>query len=386
MVDAISETAQLFQQEIGGERRPARGGGERSTPAPERMFTHLGDVEGGDEAGGDGDFKVDPKTGDFLLDDNGQRIPLRGKPPRQRERDPEDERDEDPEEEGDEDPDADDQGEEGEEGDEEDDPVLKRKYEVMVDGEPVEMSLGEAVRGYIRQQTFHRRLTALAEEATAVKAERTALSADRQKVAQQLDDLAKEMEAVMPPEPNWDELYSKNPQNARQLQKQYEDLRKKITDYRAKRDNALKEHREKSIAEFNALADTEFRKFASACRWRDQQAAEKDLTMMREAGKRHGFTDQEIDSTIDSRMLMVLRKAALYDQMTGNRPRPVKDIRRSARTNEERPGESRQSSTSVARDRNNGQFTRRREPVNSIDAAAAVFETLITPRRGRRRG
>ena len=39
------------------------------------------------------------------------------------------------------------------------------KYEVIVDGQPTEVSLGEALNGYVRQETFHRRMTELSQSA-----------------------------------------------------------------------------------------------------------------------------------------------------------------------------------------------------------------------------
>lgn len=388
MADAISETAELFRQEIGGGPAPSGRSERRETPA-ERMFTNLGRVENdGERAGGDPDGDVDYEVdgdGNLVTDSAGNPIPIRSKPAK-----PAKSRDPDEDEDDEQDDDADEKGEDGDEdeGDDEDDddPILKRKYAVQVDGEEEEVTLGEAVRGYIRQKTFHKRLTALNEEKIAVQTERSTLQMDRQKVAKQLDDLAAEFEAVLPPEPNWDEMFQKNPGQARALQKQYEGLKGKITEYRQKRDAAAAEAQAKAVEEFKVIADNEFRRFVGQAKWRNAEEAQKGLDTMRTAAKRMGFTDQEIDTTIDSRMLMVLLKAAKYDDMVGKRPRPVKDIRRSARANEERPGESRQSSTGVARDRNNGQFTRRREHTNSIDAAAAVFEQLISKPRGRRRG
>lgn len=386
MADAISETAALFRQEISGGRASSRSNGSEPNGPTGSVFPNLGALDGDLERGGgdpegDVEYLVD-ENGEFLTDEAGNKVRADRKEPKQR-KEPRNDQDED-------DPDADDDPDnEEDEGDEEDedddDPILKQKYAVMVDGEEEEMTLGEAVRGYIRQKTFHKRLSALNEAQIATNNERSTLQQERAAVAQQLNALAEELEAVMPPEPNWDELFKANPQNARNLQKQYDGLRAKITDVRQRRDKAAKEASEKYVADLKALGDSEFRRFVGLTRWRDGKQAEMGLNAMRTTAKRLGFTDEEVDSTIDSRMLMVLHKAALYDEMVGNRPRPVKDIRRSARTNEERPGKTRKSSTSVARDRNNGRFTQR-QPENSIDAAAAVFERLITPGRGRRRG
>lgn len=389
MADAIAETARLFQAEIGGGRsaqQPAERGEGSKRPA-EPMFEHLGEsLNPGEKAGGDPDgdvdYKVD-KDGNLITDDSGNPIPIRTKK-EAKVVNPDDE-----EEDEDEDEDADAEGEEGDEEEEEDpdeedgekDPALRQKYAILIDGEEAEVSVAEALKGYTRTQTFHKRMSKLSEASAAINTEAEALIADRKTLAQKYEDLAKEMESVIPPEPNWDEEYRKDPVRARAMEKQYQGIKSKIVETREKRDAAFKEATEKEAKRVAELGDIEFRKFAVAARWKNEKQANADLAAMRRTGTSVGFTDADIDSVIDSRMLLVLNKAAKYDAIMAAKPRPVKTGKTSTRTNGAPSAERRPSPTGVQ-----GRTTLK-PGQNSIDAAADVFLREISqPRRRARRG
>src|SRR6185369_17293738 len=243
-----------------------------------------------------------------------------------------------------------------------------------------EVSVAEALKGYTRTQTFHKRMSKLSEATAAIQTEAEALIADRKTLAQKYEDLAKEMEAVIPPEPNWDEEYKKDPTRARAMEKQYQGIKSKIAEIRTKRDDAAKEASERETKRIAELGDAEFRKFAVAARWQNEKQANADLAAMRRTGTSVGFTDQDIDSVIDSRMLLILHKAAKYDAMMAAKPRPVKTGKTSTQTNGAPPAERRPSPTGVQR-------TTLKPGQNSIDAAAEVFLREISqPRRRARRG
>jgi len=387
MADAITETARLFQAEIGGGRPASQPTPRESGGRPaEAMFEHLGEsLNPGEKAGGDPDGEVDykvDKDGNLVTDASGNPIPVRGKPVKAA--DPEEEEDEevDP----DADPDAGDDEEDGEVDpdadpeDEDKDPTLKQKYAILIDGEEAEVSVAEALKGYTRTQTFHKRMSKLSEATAAIQTEAEALIADRKTLAQKYEDLAKEMEAVIPPEPNWDEEYKKDPTRARAMEKQYQGIKSKIAEIRTKRDDAAKEASERETKRIAELGDAEFRKFAVAARWQNEKQANADLAAMRRTGTSVGFTDQDIDSVIDSRMLLILHKAAKYDAMMAAKPRPVKTGKTSTQTNGAPPAERRPSPTGVQR-------TTLKPGQNSIDAAAEVFLREISqPRRRARRG
>ena len=131
MADDMEEAAQAFDTVISN---------EKASPKPtEKMFPNLGVAEVDEEspAKGGGDDE------DLLYADQSDK----GKP--------EEGEDEDEPKEGDED--------ESEGDEEEEDESVGQSYKVMVDGEEKEVSLKEALEGYIRTETFHKRMTEIAE-------------------------------------------------------------------------------------------------------------------------------------------------------------------------------------------------------------------------------
>jgi hypothetical protein len=68
--------------------------------------------------------------------------------------------------------------------------------------------------------------------------------------------------------------------------------------------------------------------------WKDAKKAQAEKALLVEFGQKIGFTPDELKSVVDHRAVLMLRKAALYDQMmskrgnikpvTNNGPRPAK--------------------------------------------------------------
>src|SRR4051812_30788449 len=157
------------------------------------------------------------------------------------ERAPKEERDEEPEQL------FPDQEVEGEEGDEEVDPDqaepedepeeekaeetaldLNKVVRVNVDGQPAEVSLQEALNGYVRAETFHRRLNQLQQVAQNIEAERVELVKDRQYYADVIPALMQQLYSLQPKEPDWDKLYAEDAVGAAQLERQWRAYREKV--------------------------------------------------------------------------------------------------------------------------------------------------------------
>lgn len=375
MADGLSETARLFETEISGGRSAAPANGEVRRSA-EPMFNNLGEVENPHEAaGGDGIAAVD---------ENGEPIRRQSrKPDPENMNGPEEDEDNDPDPDaGDDDQDVDEDADSDEDAaeEDEDDPILKKKYAITVDGQEAEITLGEALKGYTRQETFHRRMTGLNEFSQKVEASAAELVQYHKNLSDQYEALAQDMQAVLPAEPNWDELFAKNPQAARAQQKTYEAFKTAIAEVRGKREKASKEAAEAEAKRIARLTDEEFNKFVGKVGWKTQKDATKGLDAMRKTGLAAGFTDQEIGSVIDSRMLTILHKAARYDRLMANKPRPVPG-KGNTRTNEVLPGNRRMTSTGG---RAQNQQPLQRQGQSSLEVAEAAFLREINPRSQRR--
>ena len=67
--------------------------------------------------------------------------------------------------------------------------------------------------------------------------------------------------------------------------------------------------------------------------WKDSKVAKAEKALVVESAKNAGFSDEDLNSVYDHRLVLLLRKAGLYDQMMSKRqgikpvtngPRPAK--------------------------------------------------------------
>ena len=99
----------------------------------------------------------------------------------------------------------DDEGEDAYEADdgEEYDEEPPEVYTVKVDGQDVEVTLEELQSGYSRQQAYTKRSMELAEQRKAFEAEQAETRQIRDAYAQQLDQLAAQIQQTTQQEPDW---------------------------------------------------------------------------------------------------------------------------------------------------------------------------------------
>lgn len=289
---------------------------------------------------------------------------------------PDDEEDVQQEDEADEE--ADEQEDDDDDG-EDDDPSLSEKYEVTVDGEPVEVTLKEALSGYIRQETFHRRLNRLNEAESTLQSQAGELLNDRRKYIAKIDELQKFTDQLIPKEPDWDAEFARDPVAARKLQKQYSDIKAikdGLSEERGKVTQEQKEDDEKSF--LNYRRGENMKLLQAYPHWGGKEGDQKmvaDLTTMKQSLKDVGFTDEEIKQVYDSRMVKIAMKAARYDRLMANRIKPVKKGNAKPLNSGAGP-----STRTAPKGNRKAQESLRR--TGSLEAAASVFTDIISkPRR-----
>ena len=85
----------------------------------------------------------------------------------------------------------------------------------------------------------------------------------------------------------------------------------------------------------------------------------------------HGFSEDEIGTTYDERMLSVALKAAKYDKMVANKPFPVQPERQGAL----QPGSAPRVGNGAARGMNDAM--KRLASTGRVDDAAGVFAQML---------
>jgi hypothetical protein len=216
----------------------------------------------------------------------------------------------------------------GPDGDEGED--ASPRYKIQVDGEEREVSLNEALRGYQREETFNHRMRQMVEVAKTVDQRHAEAAQARDAFIQMCKQQEEEFAALIPKEPNWDQLYKENPQGAHQLESNYKAVYGTLNTIRQRRQAAEHEAFTANAQRTAEYSRAEFSKFCQRNKLNDQQSVDKAVGYMRRTALEAGFNEDEIGSTYDERMLSILHKAAKYDNMMRNKPLPVQPERNGA--------------------------------------------------------
>jgi hypothetical protein len=196
-------------------------------------------------------------------------------------------------------------------------------YEVNVDGETVEVSLPEALKGYIRESTFHKRMSQVDQARQAIEQEAGNVGQARDVYGQKLRYLDTLIAQMTPEEPNWDAEFQADPAAAHRKQKTYAEIYQKRHWIDSELARAANEGKEEYDKRSKNYAIEQFTDFVREAKIPDEKALAETLTTMRAYGRKEGFSEAELAQTYDKRMLRVLRKAALYDQGLADKPKPV---------------------------------------------------------------
>ena len=381
--EGLDEAREAFAQEIpqATRQRDQSGRFVQTTGKPEPIFAPR-DVEGEGDAGPDPRLlERERKAADGRSDEGqGDDVPRSAKRAstagNQGDDEPADPQQ--PERIGQEADDADPDGEKPDKGtDAEGEPVedTSPRYKIEVDGAEVEVSLNEALKGYQREETFNSRMHQMVEVAKAIDQRGAEAQAARDAYVQLCINQEQEFQALIPKEPNWDELYRTNPAGAHQLESNFKAVYGTLNAIRQRRAQAQQEAYHDSAQRTASYARAEFDKFKAKNKLANQTEVDKAITSMRRTAMSHGFSEDEVGTTYDERMLSILHKAAKYDNIQASRPFPVQPERGGAL----QPGAAPRIGNGAARSRNDAM--KKLESSGRMEDAAAVMAQFLRPQR-----
>jgi len=208
-------------------------------------------------------------------------------------------------------------------------------FSVKIDGKEVDVTLDELQKGYSRTQDYTRKTQQIAEVRKQAEGELSAVRAEREQYAQLLSALEAQVQQVAQPNIDWDRLYQEDPiewVRQREVMRDNQDRAAAIQSEKQR----LTQLSQQEQAQFmqQKLQQEQESLLAAIPDWRDAKKAQAEKALLVEFGQKIGFTPDELKSVVDHRAVLMLRKAALYDQMmskrgnikpvTNNGPRPAK--------------------------------------------------------------
>jgi hypothetical protein len=224
------------------------------------------------------------------------------------------------------------QSELGEDTEEQEQPQV---FSVKVDGKEVEVTLDELQKGYSRTQDYTRKTQQIAEARKQTDAELSAVRAEREQYAQLLSALEAQVQQVAQPNIDWDRLYQEDPIEWVRQREVMRDNQEKAAAIQSEKQR-LSQLSQQEQAQFmqQKLQHEQEALLAAIPDWKDPKKAQAEKALLVEFGQKIGFTPDELKGVVDHRAVLMLRKAALYDQMmskrgnikpvTNNGPRPAK--------------------------------------------------------------
>jgi hypothetical protein len=185
-------------------------------------------------------------------------------------------------------------------------------YTVKVDGEEMDVSADDLVKSFQLERTAQKRLSEAAEQRKSLEADRTVLEQEREKYAQGLAQLQAQLSQAgqEPTQEYWDKLYEEDPL---EFVKQRENQRD--------REKAMQVLQQEQMQLIQQRVSEEKSKLVERIpEWRDEEVATREKAGLINFAQRVGFTSDELSQVVDSRLVDVLRRAYLYDQLQQEKP------------------------------------------------------------------
>ena len=226
-------------------------------------------------------------------------------------------------------------GEQLEESEDSEEEKPDQTFTVKVDGTEVTVTLDELQKGYSRTQDYTRKTQQIAEIRRQVESEAEAIRAERSQYAQLLGALESQVQQAAQPNIDWDRLYQEDPiEWVRQKEVMRENQAKAQAIQFEKQRLAEISQQEQAQQMQAYLAQQREELLKVLPDWKDPNKAKKEKELLIDFGQKAGFSTDELKNIFDHRVVNVLRKAALYEQMmskrqnikpvTNNGPRPAK--------------------------------------------------------------
>jgi len=207
-------------------------------------------------------------------------------------------------------------------------------FSVKIDGKEVSVTLDELQKGYSRTQDYTRKTQQIAEVRKQVEAETQAVRAERGQYAQLLGALQAQLQSSEP-QVDLDRLYNEDPIEWVRQKEVLRDRQEKAYAIQAEQQRLYQlNQQEQQQSMQQHLESQKDALLAALPEWKDAKKAKLEKAMLIESAKSAGFSDEDLKSVYDHRLVLLLRKAALFDQMVSKRqgikpvvnngPRPAK--------------------------------------------------------------
>ena len=244
-------------------------------------------------------------------------------------------------------------------------------FTVKVDGKEVSVTLDELQKGYSRTQDYTRKTQQIAEVRKQVEQETYAVRAEREQYAQLLGALQTQLQSSEP-QVDLERLYHEDPIEWVRQKEVMRERQEKLGAIQSEQQrlSQVAQYEQQRAMEAQ-LASQQEALLAALPDWKDPKKAKAEKALVIESAKAAGFTDEDLKSVYDHRLVLLLRKAALFDQMVSKRQGIKPVVNNGPRT--AKPGAAGRVSTTTESTR----AKQRLAKSGRIDDAASAIEHLL---------
>ncbi len=213
--------------------------------------------------------------------------------------------------------------EETEETEDEVPPATPRSRKLKLpDGTEEEVTEDEAYKGYLRQADYTRKTQLTAAEKKEAEAEKVQAREHRALYAAQLEQVKQAMDTIVPKEPEWNKLRAEvTPEEFAATWADWQAFSSKRNAVIAEQKRVAEETKKDFETQLGQYVAQESQKLIEVVPdWADEAKAKTELGIIKAYALSQGWTEEEIDSVVDSRQVLAWRKAMLWDKLQTGKP------------------------------------------------------------------
>jgi hypothetical protein len=231
--------------------------------------------------------------------------------------------------------DDDESGPEGQADESDEEPDATPRYRVKVDGQELEVPLPELLAGYSRQKAFDRRMADVDKMRKQVEADAESTKAVRDQYAERITAYDEWLNNSAPSEPDWDKLKAEDPTKYAVAWAEHQQFQVKRQSVQAERQrlDAAKQQEQQEAYEKGLNAER-LMLLDKIPEWNDEATAGAEKAKLKAYitdPTTYGYSDEQLANVTDHRLMVMIRKAMLWDESQARGPAMVREKTKTAR-------------------------------------------------------
>ncbi|QDP52170.1 MAG: putative scaffolding protein [Prokaryotic dsDNA virus sp.] len=205
-------------------------------------------------------------------------------------------------------------------------------YPIKLDGEDMEITLDEALKGYQRQSDYTKKTQALADERKQLEAAKQDILRQREYYKQNVDKLILEQQAQTVKEPDWDKLYEADPLEWMRQKEAHRSQKEKALELKQEQFRLQQEQYQEQNAQMQEYLTQQHDVLINTIpEWKDPQVMQREKNEIKMYAQSIGYTPNEISQIYDSRAVLALRAGMKASGLSGKGATKLKPVREAIR-------------------------------------------------------